>query len=361
MSKNSKESKDEWKMSSTYFNENISPRLPGSVPTMFEVPWADSKEKLLRNDFVFLGIPWEGTGYSNGKLVQRKYENPDPKSIGGRSGYQLAPKHIREHSVWLSLRATGGLMPEYGKDFEMLKSISIADYGDVAVSPENLKKTIDDSLEKVGDIVDAKAIPLVIGGDHSIPAMVLPAISERKKTKTGIIWFDAHYDLHWGEMPLTEASALHQIYTKTQNKPENLAIIGIQGTQNLPNWHRAAEAIGATTFTTMDIEEKGIEQVIRESIKVAMKDCDEVYISMDADAFAYHEFTATAAPQGPFGLTMQQMRKALRIIAQECPIAGVDIACVAPPYDTKGASAVAVAYLFLEILAQKALSKSRRK
>jgi arginase len=138
----------------------------------------------------------------------------------------------------------------------------------------------------VDDIVAAGAVPLVLGGEHSIPAMVLLAISKRRKSKAGIIWFDAHYDLHWEPCPLNEASALHQIHTTTRNDPKNLVIVGIQGCQNLLNWQAAAAGIGATVFTMTEVEELGIDEVTRRAIRVAARDCEQVYVSIDADVFA---------------------------------------------------------------------------
>lgn len=239
----------------------------------------------------------------------------------------------------------------------MNERLRIVDYGDAPIPPADVYKATEVALAKVGDIVDAGAVPLVLGGEHSIPAMVLPAISKRRKGKTGIIWFDAHYDLHWGPCPLNEASALHQIFTTTQNDPKNLAIIGIQGCQNLLNWQAAAAGIGATVFTMTEVEGLGIAAVTKRAIDVALRDCEQVYVSIDADVFAYPEFTANRYPQGPFGLSARQLRQALRQIARECRLAAVDFTCFAPPYDTQGASAATVAYLFLEVLAQQALLK----
>lgn len=350
-----------WKMPAEAFHQQVLPRLADGVPTMFEVPWAERAEDLKGADFAFLGIPWEGTGYSYNQIVQRKSRIPDPKSIGGRSGCHLAPAFLRAHSDWLSLRATNGRMPEYGPDFVLNELLHIVDYGDAPLPPADLYKATDIALARVGDIVDAGAVPLVLGGEHSIPAMVLPAISKRRKSKTGIIWFDAHYDLHWGPCPLNEASALHQIYTTTQNDPHNLVIIGIQGCQNLLNWQAAAAGIGATVFTMTEVEELGIDEVTRRAIATATRGCEQVYVSIDADVFAYPEFTANRYPQGPFGLTARQLRQSLRRIARECRLAAVDFTCFAPPYDTQGAGAATVAYLFLEVLAQQALRKHGQK
>lgn len=343
------------------FHQMVLPRLADGVPTMFEVPWAERAEDLKGVDFAFVGLPWEGTGYAYNQPVQRKSRTPDPKSIGGRSGCHLAPAFLRAHSEWLSLRATNGRMPEYGPDFVLNEALRIVDYGDVALPPTDVYQATALALAKVGDIVAAGAIPLVLGGEHSIPAMVLPAISQRRKHKTGIIWFDAHYDLHWGPCPLNEASALHQIYSSTQNDPKNLVIIGIQGCQNLANWQAAAAGIGATAFTMTEVEDLGIQEVTRRAIRIATQGCEQVYVSIDADVFAYPEFTANRYPQGPFGLTARQVRQSLRQIAQECRLAAVDFTCFAPPYDTQGTSAATVANLFLDVLAQQALRKQRQR
>jgi len=175
-------------------------RIHDDVPSMIQAPIAWNAKDLTGSDAVFMGIPWEGAvGTGNGNT----WSSCAPRgqsidAIEGRRGGWEAPDYIRKCSTTYNIIGSGGFYPEVGPDFRLLDHIEIMDYGNVPTDTWDAEEMSERAIEKTADIVRAGAVPLVFGGDHAIPYPVLKAISDNTKGKTGIIWFDRHYDVGYG-------------------------------------------------------------------------------------------------------------------------------------------------------------------
>jgi hypothetical protein len=86
--------------------------------------------------------------------------------------------------VHYALPFSGGFYPDVGPDFKILDYLNIMDYRDVEVKEWDVERTVTRSIDKIYDIVKAGAIPLMFGGDHSIPYPVMKAISDNREGKT---------------------------------------------------------------------------------------------------------------------------------------------------------------------------------
>jgi agmatinase len=75
-----------------------------------------------------------------------------------------------------------------------------------------------------------------------------------------------------------------------------------------------------------------MDVVLDEAIALAMTDCDAVFLSVDVDVVDPGSAPGTGTPE-PGGLTSRQLLDAVRRIAMETPLGGVDIVEVSPPYD----------------------------
>jgi agmatinase len=336
------------------------PRIYGDTPSMMEVPIAYEPDDLKGADAVFLGIPWEGGHLLDSANFATFGERPpDPDAIISRGGAYKAPEWLRKYSVHHTIKSSGWRWPEFGEGFALPDYLDVVDYRDVEVKEYDVEETAHRAIEKVADIVKAGAIPLVIGGDHSIPYMTMRAISDNTSGKTGIIWFDTHYDLVWCEDRLTSGNQLHRIFHTCEADPSNLVLVGIHGTQNMEEWELTAKGIGSTVFTMGDVEEMGIEEVIARSIEIAGRDTERIYVSLDVDVLDPIHFPAQKYPH-PFGITSHQIRTALRMISREANLAGLDMCCIGPDYDFKGISAMTANRLFVEALAGMALRMGKK-
>ena len=128
----------------TIYDPNFLPtNIYSGVPSFLNLPVVEEKEDLKDIDVAVMGVPWEGGC-----------------TIGGYSSCTEGPKSIRSASI----RYTGYL-PDFDIDsFEHLRG---GDYGDVPVQNGNYQFTFEQIRKKYGEIVDAHAVPIVLGGDHS--------------------------------------------------------------------------------------------------------------------------------------------------------------------------------------------------
>ena len=145
-----------------------------------------------------LGIPYEGVKLLDPVTYAPPLAAPAPEgSIYYRSGADEGPAAIRRHSVFYSLRHGRGFIPEVDRDLVIEDQLRVVDYGDVAVAPADVELTFLRAHEKLADIIAAGAVPIVLGGDHSIPVPVLQVLAGKLNGKLGIVAFDSHFDLSY--------------------------------------------------------------------------------------------------------------------------------------------------------------------
>ena len=151
------------------FNQPLSPNdMPrfGGPATMMRLPQQASAEGL---DACFVGVPFDlGTSM--------------------RPGARFGPRDIRANSMLIRPY----LMASGARPFELMQ---VADIGDVAVNPYNLKKSMSIIERAYDNIVGHNCVPLTLGGDHTIVLPILRAL-KRKHGPVGLVHVDAHADIN---------------------------------------------------------------------------------------------------------------------------------------------------------------------
>jgi agmatinase len=94
---------------------------------------------------------------------------------------------------------------------------------------------------------------------------------------------------------------------------------------------------------------KGLDAVLTEAFAIALDDCDAVFLSVDVDVVDPGMAPGTGTPE-PGGLSSRQLLDAVRRIAMELPLAGVDVVEVSPPYDHAEITAYLANRVVLEAL-----------
>src|SRR6202034_298813 len=102
---------------------------------------------------------------------------------------------------------------------------------------------------------------------------------------------------------------------------------------------------GMRSFEMTEVVHRGLDAVLEEAATIAMDDCDAVFLSVDVDVVAPGGAPGTGTPE-PGGLTSRQLLDAVRRLAMELPVAGLDVVEVSPPYD----SAEVTAYLGIRVV-----------
>jgi len=348
-------------------------RLHDDIPSMMQVPVARRFKELAGTDAVFIGIPWEGGAQSEDghSFYSCAPKNPNRSThpTDGRTGAWAAPDYIRKCSPSYNWQGSGLFCPDISDDFRVMDHIEIMDYGNVDLDKVSDSHVMVDRVSsKVCDIVKAGAIPLVLGGDHTIPYPVVRAISDHTEGKTGIIWFDSHYDIGYGgEQPrpynhLGDPNAENAIYNIVRTSDvdlENICIIGINGPCfNTPGMAKLAKKLGVTVFTAEDVRQRGIAEIISRALEVSTRGTERTYVSLDLDAIDPISFPAQKYMQ-PTGISFQDVNYALRTVATETTLAGMDLVCMGPHYDPGGVGGMYATHFYLEALKGMALRKMK--
>jgi agmatinase len=106
-----------------------------------------------------------------------------------------------------------------------------------------------------------------------------------------------------------------------------------------------------------EIVARGLETCLTEAFAIAMDDCDGVFLSVDIDVCDPGHAPGTGTPE-PGGLTARQLLDAVRRIAYELPVVGMDVVEVSPPYDQSEITALLANRVLLEALS--GMARQRR-
>jgi arginase family enzyme len=327
----------------------------GDVPTFMELPLAKRPEDLNGADAAILGFGYEGiTAKSPTLSAPPTVSRPPANSVYWRMGADNAPEAIRKYSLYYSIHHNRGYYPEIDKDLVLLDHLTVRDYGDVDVVPEDTTETLRRAEEKVSHILDAGAAPVILGGDHTTPIPVLRAISKKIARPMGLVSFDSHLDLSdtpecWGSVQWAKTFELGKV------DPKNFVFIGIRSNRNTIFERHVAEELGIRFFTIDEVKRIGMNEVVAEAVRLATEGTDGIYVSVDIDVMEPSLVPSQKAPE-IWGLTVDEMMTALRALARE-KLLGYDVCEMTPDYDVNGLGAQFCARTVVEILAGLAIRK----
>ena len=203
----------------------------------------------------------------------------------------------------------------------------------------------DDLYRLVFDIVSAKKIPLTIGGDHSITAVILQAIYDtfEGEEKISLLYFDAHPDFvsstrnYYGSV-ITDSSGYIN-FTKS-------ILIGTRAAEmeELKNASKQKLEI----ITPIDIIELGINATVKKII--AKCGSNKVYMSIDLDCMDPGVAPGVSVP-APGGLLPVDLIYMIKKISENLQILGMDIVELSPDYDLNQNTANHAARILMETIA----------
>jgi guanidinobutyrase len=265
-----------------------------------------------------------------------------PLDIGtsNRSGTRYGPRQIRAESTLLRpYNMATGAAP--------FDSLAVADIGDVAVNPYDLKKSVA-IIEAAYDAILATGCrPLTLGGDHTTTLPILRAVRKRHGP-VGLIHVDAHADINdtmFGE-PIAHGTPFRRAVEEGLLDTRRAVQIGLRGTGYAADdfdWPRRqgfrvvqAEACWHRSLTPLMAE-------VREQVGGG-----PVYLSFDIDSLDPAFAPGTGTPEIG-GLTVMQGLEIVRG-CRGLDLVGADLVEVSPPYDPFGTTALVGANLLFEML-----------
>jgi len=309
------------------------------IPTFMKAPWIEMgspeikerKIEELRNKGVkaaVFGIPFDGTTTS-------------------RVGSSLGPRAVRHASCYYD---------SYHHDYGVYiaEKLKLCDCGDSYIEVGDVNKTMQFGADLAATILKAGAMPVIIGGEHTVSLAGAKAINQVFEGKYGLIHFDCHLDAD----PDTNRCVYHGSQVAAISRlgsfaSENMALIGMRGTLNAKEYWDFVENEGMTCFPMRNIIEIGVQSVVDQALAVATNGTDGFYLSIDMDVLEA-AFVPGAEAFTPFGLTVRELWSMLPKIGSNENLIAFDVVEVSPRIDNSELTAMTAAGIIVELLAARA-------
>jgi len=218
--------------------------------------------------------------------------------------------------------------------------------------------------------LEADAIPLVLGGDHSLAAGSVAAsadwIRRLNGKPLGLIWVDAHGDMNTPEtttsgnvhgMPLAallgrEPMELASIGNVPSVLPQHTVLVGIRNLDE--NEKGQIRAAGVHVFTMKDIDRQGIATVAERAIELASAGTGGIHVSFDLDVCDPTIAPGVGTPVRG-GLDYRESHMIMELVADSSQLIALDLVEVNPTLDNRNATAEFAAELALSALGKRIL------
>nr|MBA3717829.1 agmatinase [Actinomycetota bacterium] len=269
--------------------------------TFGALPWTEDPAELAGIDVAVVGAPTDDL-------------------TSDRPGARFGPRAIRAASCpW---------GPHLEAKVDASKVLRMVDFGDAPVIPSDPVSTHAAIERVVGEVVAAGAVPIVLGGDHSIAEPDIRACAAAHGP-VGLIHFDTHTDTGrevYG-VEVSHGTPMFRLVEAGAVDASRYVQVGLRG-----YWPGKAEfdwqaERGITSFFMHDVQEVGIAEVVRRAIDVVRD--GPVFLSVDIDVLDPAFAPGTGTPE-PGGMTTADLLWACRTIAWSVSLVGAEVVEVCP-------------------------------
>ena len=251
-----------------------------------------------------------------------------------RTGARFGPTAIRQASLNIE---TYSFRSNFNSEF-----LRLIDLGDLHVSSDPEKTTNMLGLV-VKDLLVAKKMPIIIGGEHTITLGVLKGLIS-KPQKTAMVVFDAHLDLRKEFLGLSLSHTTFMRLINENIKPAKIIEVGTRAVCREELDY--SKKNGIDYITSHQIRQKGTSEIIK-AINNTLSSYENVYLSIDMDILDPAYAPGVQNPE-PEGIKTNELIDILCSLSDN-KIIGFDVVEVAPIYDT-GITAITAAKIILELL-----------
>lgn len=259
-----------------------------------------------------------------------------------RSGARFGPRGVREASTLFSFGHAGAYDHEDDATY-LPGEVSIVDIGDADIVHTDTLKSHANIETGVRAILAAGALPVTIGGDHSINIPCINAFDDQDDIH--ILQVDAHLDFvderhgvrHGHGNPMRRAAEKPYVTGLTQLGIRNVSSTAKEGYDD-------ARARGSDILSVRQVRALGPEATA-DRIPAGAR----VYITIDIDAFCPSIAPGTGTPSHG-GFLYYDVLEILQQVARKHEIVGIDLVEVAPDYDPTGSTSILAAQVLLNLL-----------
>ena len=245
---------------------------------------------------------------------------PTDDLVSDRPGTRFGPRAIRAASC-----PPG---PHLEAKIDALAELRVVDFGDAAVVPSDPERTHAQIERTVGQAVAAGAIPVVLGGDHSITEANVRAVAARHGP-VGLVHFDTHTDTGTEVFGVehSHGTPMYRLVRDGHVDARRYVQIGLRGYwpgEEEFSWQREH---GIASYFMHDVRDLGIREVVERTV-AAVAD-GPVFLTVDVDVLDPAFAPGTGTPE-PGGMSSADLLWACREIASRLELVGVDVVEVIP-------------------------------
>ena len=313
------------------------------IPTFFRAPIAMTPEDLRAGDVevAFLAAPVDMSGGMRGAAYGPQAIRMGDPSTGGVWGEILPLAHP----------AVGAI--------DFMQVLNVVDYGDAPIDILSAERSAVAVHKMVKEIAETGAIPVVVGGDHSLMYPDVVAITDvYGKGNVGVVHFDAHFDgipLLFGHY-LSHGAMVRRLIDEGHVNGKNFVQIGLNSTkpgQKDIEWMRDNQV---RYHMMAEIQRDGWDAVMERALAEALDGPEYIFISFDTDCFDPAYAPGMGTPESG-GLTPREVYPILRALGVQNKVVGVDLVELNPIADPTYRSRQVAARVLREILTGIAMRK----
>jgi agmatinase len=245
---------------------------------------------------------------------------PTDDLVSDRPGTRFGPRAIRSASC-----PPG---PHLEAKVDWSAELRVVDYGDAPVVPSDPTRSHAAIEALVAEVSRAGAVPLVLGGDHSITEPDVKGVGA-VHGPVGLVHFDTHTDT--GEevfgVEVSHGTPMYRLVRDGHVDPRRYVQIGLRGYWPGEREFAWQAEHGITAFFMHDVRDRGIGSVVEETIRHVGP--GPVFLTVDVDVLDPAFAPGTGTPE-PGGMTSADLLWAVRGLAAQLDLVGADVVEVIP-------------------------------
>jgi arginase len=292
-----------------------------------------------------------------------------PMDLGaGRRGVDMGPSAMRLAGLEANLEALGHRVTDLGD-----VPVPIPEVRKPGPGPKYLKEILaacDKLARKVERILEERAVPIVLGGDHSIALGTATGLARhfrRKGRDFGLLYVDAHGDMNTPEsspsgnvhgMPLAAVLGLGSRDLvefggfSPKVKRERTALLGIRNVDDAERGLILKAGIAA--YTMRDLDERGMPAVVREALAVVTSGTEGFHLSFDLDSLDPTIAPGTGTPVRG-GIGYREAHLLMELVADTGHLVSMEIAELNPVLDDRNVTGQLAVDLILSAFGKRIL------
>jgi agmatinase len=245
---------------------------------------------------------------------------PTDDLVSDRPGARFAPRAIRAASAPPGRHLVAGI--------DAFEALRVIDYGDAAVLPADAAASHAAITQTVRQVVEAGAIPIVLGGDHSIAEPDIGAVASARGP-VGLVHFDAHTDTGTQVFGVerSHGTGMYRLVEAGAVEGARYVQIGLRGYWPGEEAFAWQAQHGIQSFFMEDVRRSSIEDVIGRTL--AAVGSGPVFVSLDIDVLDPAFAPGTGTPE-PGGMSVADLLWAMRTLGLELDVVGAEVVEVIP-------------------------------